>query len=289
MEQIDQKNLGEIFTAIMQNNLPSDLLAWINEKAVRIREENNAAELYLTFASLPRKTGRHPIQVESELQQKLAEIYQQYSISDWTIDRLCRVWVLLQTDKTDKVFYLSKLQNLFKAAEMNELVALYYALPSFYFAEEWKKQCAEGIRSNIGIVLEAIMYNNPYPYIYLDQNAWNQLVLKAFFTEKDVNRIIGIDDRANADLASILIDYASERWAAHRMVHPQLWRLVAPFITEKNFDSIRRAFNSNKPVEKKAAALACFNSNFEPAKLLLENDLELKNAIQTKNLTWHLL
>ena len=84
---------------------------------------------------------------------------------------------------------------------MNELVALYSALPVLAYPEIWKMRCAEGIRSNIGHVLESIMYNNPYPMQYLDEKAWNQLILKAFFTDKDINLIPGIDKRANAELA----------------------------------------------------------------------------------------
>jgi hypothetical protein len=168
-------------------------------------------------------------------------------------------------------------------------VALYTALPGLAYNEEWQNQCAEGIRSNIGNVLEAIMYNNPYPYKCLSEQAWNQLVMKAFFTDKDVRRIIGLDERTNKELASILADYAQERWAAHRTVHPQLWRLVTPFINEGNFCNIEKAFNSNDTVEKKAAALVCFYSNYPPAKQLLEKEPEIKSAITENKLNWNSL
>ena len=169
---------------------------------------------------------------------------------------------------------------------MNELADLYAALPVFAYPEIWVKRCAEGIRSNIGIVLDAIMYDNPYPAEYLDEAAWNQMVLKAFFTDKDVNRIIGLDERANAPLAATLIDYAHERWAAQRSVNVQLWRLVGKFIDEANFSDIQNVMASGDIISRKAAALACAQSDYEPAKNLLDSAPELKNEIIENKLNW---
>jgi hypothetical protein len=113
--------------------------------------------------------------------------------------------------------------------------------------------------------------------------------LKAFFAEKNVNRIIGLDRRANKELALILVDYANERRAAHRLVNPQLWRLVTKFIDESNFKNIEEAFKSSDVKEKKAAALACFQSNYLPAKNLVESEPVLKSEIVENKLNWNLL
>lgn len=278
-----------VIADIIKHNVTPDINKWLQEKASVIHEEKTAAQLNLVFASIARKTGRKPVEVTHAEHDKLKTVHPEFSINDWTVDRLCRVWILLQLDSSDKETYFRKLENLFRSAEMNELVALYSALPGYAYPEDWQKQCAEGVRSNIGIVLEAIMYNNPYPYKYLNEQAWNQLVMKAFFTDKDVNRIIGLDERANKELASILIDYANERWAAHRVVPPQLWRLVSKFIDPTNFTDIEKAFNSNDLYEKKAAALACFYSSYEPAKTLLEKEPALKSAIIEHKLNWNSL
>jgi hypothetical protein len=159
---------------------------------------------------------------------------------------------------------------------MNELVALYSSLPLLAYPESWRFRCTEGIRSNIGSVLEAIMYDNPYPAEQLDEAAWNQLVLKAFFTEKHVERIVGLDKRANRQLAHILTDYVHERRSAHRKVDPQLWRLIGQFIDEKNFQDISILYDNGDDIEKKAALLACADSNFADA----------KEFVEEKSLTW---
>jgi hypothetical protein len=132
----------------------------------------------------------------------------------------------MQPDPADKNAYIKKIENLFSAAEMNEGVALYSALPVLAYPEEWRRRCAEGIRSNIGTVLEAILHRNPYPAEWLEEPAWNQLVMKAFFTDKEIGQITGLETRANRNLSGILTDYAKERQAAGRSVNPKLWELA---------------------------------------------------------------
>jgi len=126
----------------------------------------------------------------------------------------------METD--DKENYIRRIENLFPQAEMNEQVALYSALPLRVYPEAWSLQYAIGVGRNMGNVLEAIMYHNPYPAAYVEEPAWNQWVMKAFFTGKNVNNIIGIDKRANQNLADILFDYVEERWSAYRTGDPQI-------------------------------------------------------------------
>lgn len=289
MEAARDSRFENSISAIIKQNATPGAYAWLEEKAMLIREEKGSAQLNIAFAAVPGKTGRQIIKVTGEERKLIEEVHGGFSIDDWTIDRLGRLWLIMHVNNAEKEAYCYKIENLFKAAEMNELAALYSSLFFLAYPGEWKKQCAEGIRSNIGIVLEAIMYNNPYPFKYLDDLAWNQLVLKAFFTEKNINRIAGLDERANRELALILIDYANERWAAHRTVNPQLWRLVAKFIDETNFKSIEKAFRSNDVKEKQAAALACFCSDYLPAKNLLDNEPGLKSAITDNKLSWNTL
>jgi hypothetical protein len=204
---------GLLWTHIRQQ-APAGAGDWLENQAISIRTEQGAAELNMTFALLPRKTGSAPVA----------------SFRHWPLDRLCRVWLLTQVNPADKSTYVEKIETLFLGASMNELVALYSALPVLAYPEEWQKRCAEGIRSNIGTVLEAIMYDNPYPCACLEEGAWNQMILKAFFTDKDIDRIIGVDRRANPALSVALFDYAQERRSAGRPINPQIGSLIRKFV-----------------------------------------------------------
>ena len=107
---------------------------------------------------------------------------------------------------------------------------------------------------------------------------------ESFFTDKPVEEIIGLDERANERLAKTLSDYAHERWAAHRNVNPLLWRCVGPFINEQIFKDIQKLYASDIELERDAALLAIHSSNYGPAKKMLsETD---RNKIESRKLSW---
>lgn len=224
MPIIDIKNLPELFLQIIKRNLSSDAWNWLEKKTSLIKTEERSMQLNLSFSQLPRLTGRNIIELKNS---EAAEIkLSGLELNDWSIDKLCRVWLLMQLPAGDKESYIKKINGLFATAEMNEQVALYTALPFYCYPEEWIAKCEEGIRSNIGTVLEAIMYHNPYPAKFLSTPSWNQLVLKAFFTEKEVSKIYGLQERVNPALSETLLDYVQERLAAHRTVAPEIYQLT---------------------------------------------------------------
>jgi len=276
MYTYDINTLKALFKNILAANVSADVLNWLQQDG----------NFNTRFVLAPRKTGKAVLQVSESEAKQLDVIIPGFSLNGWSVDMLGRAWILLSLDESDKDKYFKSIENLFLAAEVNELVSLYSSLPLFAYPEMWVKRCAEGIRSNIGNVLEAIMYQNPYPQENLDQSAWNQLVLKAFFTGKDVGRIRGIDSRANKELAYVVSDYVHERRAAGRDINPSLWRLVGPFIDDKLFEDVKWALKSGVYVNQKAAALALAQSDYQPAVQLLADQPQLKADIEQNKLTW---
>lgn len=266
----------QLMEEVIQPILQTESWKWLQA----IIHENNKRSWNGAFAAMPRKTGKEPVNPTNTQQQKLDQLRSGFNINHWPVDQVCRVYLLLKLNTTPEENYVQHIESLFLAAEMNELVALYAALPALAYPERWTKRCAEGIRSNIGSVLETIICNNPYPAEYLDEAAWNQLVLKAFFTEKNVNQIIGLDKRANQLLANTLSDYAHERWAAGREINPLLWRCVYPFINEQILPDIKRIALSVNIHERRAAALVCSLTTYPPAKALLTTIPDLKNIAE---------
>lgn len=220
------KKLNGFFLQVLKNNLSNEAMEWLQQKTALIVAEDKSVQLHLCFAHLPRIASKNTIQINDQETQQISELLPGFVINNWTLDKLSRVWLLMQLPSDNKETYVRKINSLFSAAEMNEQVALYSALPLYAYPEEWISRCEEGVRSNIGTVLEAIMYHNPYPAKFLSQPAWNQLVLKAFFTEKDVSQIVGLNERVNDALTATLEDYIQERLAANRTVAPEIYQLT---------------------------------------------------------------
>lgn len=277
------KAVKQTIEAVVKNNISLEAEKWLEDFTLAT---DQSAQLAKVFVMLPRKTGKLPVAIMDGQQEVLNAAGFGY-IRSWTIDRLSRVWLLTSLDLKDKEVLFSAINRLFLSAEVNEAIALYSALPFLPHPEIWVKRCAEGIRSNIGSVLEAIMENNPYPAANLDEAAWNQLVLKAFFTEKNISLIVGLDQRANLQLALTLVDYAKERWAAGRAVHPQLWRLVAKFTNAEIFETFKTGLQHYNQIEQRAIALAISQSGYQPAKDYISTFPELKLALADGSLNWN--
>lgn len=215
-----------LFQLIQQQLDAEKATAWLRQQANTFLKEQQTAVFYRTFTAIPRFVGKNPLVVTPAMAAQIEQLRPGFVVYGWTMDRLARVWWLLTLPAEEETGYVRRISELFKAAEMNELVALYSALPVLAFPEAWRFQATEGVRNNIGDVQAAIMLHNPYPADYLDEPAWNQLVLKAFFTDKDVSQITGLDRRNNARLVQTLLDYASERRAAGRSVPDMIEHLV---------------------------------------------------------------
>ena len=203
----------------------------------------------------------------------------------WTLDRIVRVLLLTNIQNKSEEDYCQTIETLFETAEINEAVALYTALPYLQYPEKWLYRATEAVRSNMGPVFDAIAFHNPYPAKNFSEAAWNQLILKCIFNDKPINLISGLDERANQVLANILSDFAHERWAAHRTIPPQVWRLVSKFITPTILKDINKLFDSENIQNQQAATLVCQESNNQSAKeLLIIKQVDL--AFDITQLTW---
>ncbi|MFI1352737.1 EboA domain-containing protein [Streptomyces sp. NPDC020898] len=72
------------------------------------------------------------------------------------------------------------------------------------------------LRGNDNTLIEAAL--GPYAAAHLPADEYRQAVLKCVFCEIPLARVAGLDDRADAELARMLSDFARERTAAGRPV-----------------------------------------------------------------------
>lgn len=264
-------------------------LDWLHQRAERIGREKADRLFYLTFSAVPRFLGKQSPRSDSDLLAVANALRPGFRPRGWTADRIARVWLLLQLPHEEEEAFVRKVEMLFSTADMGELVALYSSLPLLPYPERFTDRATEGIRTNMVVVFDAIALDNPYPADFLTEDAWNQMVLKAAFMDRPLYRIIGIEARANPKLASIISDYAHERWAAGRIVSPELWRPVGPFLNKALLEDINRLFRSENPLDRQAAALACHQSQLPAARDLLSQHPSLRETIASGAISWDIL
>lgn len=286
---IDCREVTLLLNSWISDRLSLDSLNWLKEKQAKIAEVIPEEQFFTSFSSVPRYVGKKDLNLTSEDLLKASEIKPGWFPVHWSIDQTVRCLLILSLNKQQQDKYLKTINQLFLNADVSELVALYQSLPVLPYPEKLVERAKEGIRSNMTAVFNAVALRNPYPAQYLDESAWNQMVLKALFVGSPLSPIIGLDQRANQTLARMLWDYAHERWAAKRPVTPELWRLVGPFANPEMLADIEKVFNQPEEINQKAAALACSMSTLPEAQTLLATRPDLKNLITQSELTWETL
>jgi hypothetical protein len=251
----------------LAERLDPTALDWLRNKIESARRGGVDASFFLAVSSVPRKIGRAGLALSATDLARAAKARIGFQPGHWTVDQAARTLLLLALPVPDPDGFVRTLDKLFNDGDLGELVALYQALPLLPEPEAHRARAAEGVRSNMQAVFEAIALRNPYPAEQLEDSAFNQLVLKCLFLGSPLHLVHGVDRRANATLARMLCDYAHERWSAGRAVSPELWRPVGRVAGESELADLARVLETGTEAERLAVALSC-RDNPNTAELL---------------------
>lgn len=268
---------------MLNSRLNEEAAAWLKNNLIEI-SAGNQRQLFIAFSFAARAVGKESMQASPLDIERANSIYAGWSIAHWRVDQATRALLLLAIPAQGAGMYHRAVMQLFDNAAVSELVALYQSLAILPYAESFGTQAVEGVRSSMTAVFNAIALNNPYPEAHFDEAAWNQMVLKALFEDSPLHLIRGIDRRANHTLANMLVDYAHERWSAGRSVSPELWRAVGPFAEGRALKALERALDDPDPIQREAAALACFYSL--GGRVLLRDQPPIETKIRSGQLNW---
>ncbi len=191
---------------------------WLEEQLARVSGGDERA-LFLAMGLAGRRVGRAPLAADAAAATAARPGWQPQS---WSTDQAARTLLVLALPSADPVRWLATLDRCFHAATVEELVALYQALPLLPHPALLVPRAAEGVRNAMTPVFAAVALDNPFTAEQLGDEAFNQLVLKCFFSGCDSARIAGLEGRANAELGRMLAHYARERRIAGRVVDPAL-------------------------------------------------------------------
>ena len=208
-------------------------------------------------------------------------------LSDWSIDQLARVALMAASHRGDDAAFASRFDSFCTTAEINELIALCRGLPIYPPAALIEPRAREAVRSGMKPVFEAVAHRNPYPRETFAEDAWNQMVVKAFFIGSTLWPIQGLDQRANPRLARMLVGLAQERWAAQRPVSGEVWRCVAPHADDEGVAALVRGWNTGTDKEKLGVALALQYAPHIRTGLPADDIANFQARLVSKGINWH--
>jgi hypothetical protein len=269
----------------LHRQLPHTGSGWLDEQLGKLAGEVGDRDLYIVLGLVPRRLGKTDLELSDADLAAADRARPGWDPRGWSVDQAARIVILLHAGSTGERF-AARFVQLCRTADVAEGIALYRGLPLYPDPELLEAQAAEGTRTNMRAVFEAVAHRSPYPREQFAENRWNHMVLKALFVGSTLHPIQGLDERANPTLARMLCDYAHERWAAGRPVSPELWRCVGPHADAEAIADLQRVLASGSAAERKAAALALAACLDPRASELRAAAPDLAAAIERGELSW---
>lgn len=274
----------------LADRLDAAAAQWLREAVASLAGGGSDRDLYRCISLAARKLGKAALALDAGESAQAAQARPGWNPARWTVAQAARVLLVLAATDTesdsDSDNFVRRLDQLCATADVDELLAFYCGLPLYPAASRHRARAAEGLRSNMKVVFEAVAHRNPYAAEQLPEDAWNQMVLKALFVGSTLDPIVGLDARANPRLARMLGDYAHERWAARRSISPELWRCVGPFAEGPLLDDLARVLDVGSAAERAAAVLALRSAPGAAAKELLTLHAALRDTVAARGVGW---
>ncbi len=146
-----------------------------------------------------------------------------WSPASWSLLEAVRVSFILANKDIAAADFAERFSQWFTYADEGEQCAYYRAIPLLPEPQRFVWRAAEGCRTNMRSIFMSVACDSPFPVKHFDEVAWNQLVVKALFTETPLWRVYGLDNRLSDTLAVMVLDYMDERRSAGRSIPIDAW------------------------------------------------------------------
>ena len=210
------------------DRLPEGPRAWLDKAFGDVRAAGPLDGAFAgAWSGAGRRLGRDPLLSGEDDNRTLTEGGAPFVPAGWGTDELGRCLLLLAAAEDRAPASLPPfVEDLYRRGEMREQQALLRVLAYLPEPGAYVGLAAEAVRSNITSVLEVLACDNPFPAAYMDGLPFNQMVMKAVFNALPLTRILGLRQRADAELRRMLRAFAGERRAAGRTVPQDLRDLI---------------------------------------------------------------
>ncbi|HEX7126017.1 MAG TPA: EboA domain-containing protein [Thermodesulfobacteriota bacterium] len=200
---------------------------WLAAAADPARGAADRSAFLAAFAIAARRLGTAPLAPAAAEVADLAAAGVDWPLAAWRVDEAGRAALLaLAGDRLAEAEHLALVEEAYRHGDTRERQAVLRALPLLDRPARFVPLGVDACRSHVQPVFEAIACENPFPVRHFPDLHWNQMVLKALFTEVPLDRVFGLASRRSPELARMAADYARERRLAGRSVPADVERLT---------------------------------------------------------------
>ena len=193
-------------------------------------EEQDESTLLQALSQLERRSGTRALiaSFAARANAKVVGTWGSVPIGHWSIARAAKVWVLASRCGEQAGSY----QTLFSIYDQGDTQIREACLGALNFCKDPKPETGlqlinDAGRTYLNGLMTAAWCDSPYSALHLSDDAYRKAVMKALFCDVPVERFLRLEERADAQLADRLWEYADEREAAGRPVPDMVWVIAA--------------------------------------------------------------
>lgn len=279
--------MRERLLTILASNASTDAVKWLTESIEKGEANFEKRPFYYAFSGVSRHFHKQAlIEVSDSQAQGVKDNCLNFTIEGWDEFRLARVILLLHLGDQEEDIFLETIAALLNTADLREQAAIFSACALLPSQEELVEPAIDGLRSNIVDIFDAIALGNPFPAAHFSDEAWNQMILKTYFINRPLYRVIGVEKRANAALTEAISDLAHERWAAGRTISAEAWRNCANFLSETILADFAHLLKNGDESDRQALALIASSNPSDALDSIREQIKDELSSVQAGELSW---
>jgi hypothetical protein len=207
---------ADLLLGSLSRVLAPDALSWLTTEIDRQRAAADERRLAIALGLTSRKIARVELSLNPDEAAMARQLRASWQPELWSADEAARVLILGASHGGDDQAFAARVDRLCTTAEVTEHIAYLKGFAIFPAPTLLYGRAREGVRSAITPIFAAIACHNPYPFDHFDEDAWNQMVVKAVFNGVPIETIVGLRERRNGDVVQMMRDLVSERRAAGR-------------------------------------------------------------------------
>jgi hypothetical protein len=200
--------------------------AWLRQTIAAISQGDDVETLLRAgSAEVARRLGEAELGSRGPL---LCAAQTALQTAQWTLTEAGRVSLLLAACAACPEAETALARTVFRRGDEAERVALVRGLALLPAPAALKSVALEVGRAGTLPVFRALALRNPYPAIYYEEAELNEMVLRALLEELPLEHIVGLEARANRELARMCEDFIAERRGANRRIPVDIWLALGP-------------------------------------------------------------
>ena len=259
----------------------SDAHAWLLELTTALRGGVPAERLLRVFPSVARRLGRSSLLAGAEL--GLRGPQDHVPLDDWSLDVAGRCALLLAFAAGTPEALPATLESAYHEGDSLEKIAVVRSLSLLPDSERFTGIALDAGRTNETELFRAVALANPFPARHYPELEFNKLVMKAAFVRAPLDRILGLDRRANAELSRMAMDHIDEQESAQRSFVPEIWLAVAPHPPPGAVGRMLGYLSHGMPGQRRGAARGLLRAGQPRTRSFLAERLEVERDAAVRN------